>query len=228
MIVTPLARAVTSPVVLTLATLVSPLAQVTSASSTMSPSGPITVAESRAVSPAAPRVSDEGSTRTRLVHSGGLSVSAIDSSHSESEGGRHSSVPLTMKLASSRSANEAGTRPVKRVATTLRVRRLSSVPSFEGSSPLNPLTLRASSLSRVRFPTSGGMEPETQFRPRSRVTSWSSWPIDECSDPRKLFPGSDKLTTRALSSVSTPAHSESGSSVSQLVASVQPSPRALS
>ena len=227
-VVAPVATAVTSPAESTVATAESALAQVTVGDSTTLPSGPITVTDRRVVSPSRRKVGDTGSTETRLVHSGGLSVLGMESSQAASEGGTHSPVAPTRKDSRSRSANAAGTLPDKLVAVTPKSRRLSRPPSSGGNSPTSALTLRISSRSRVRSPASAGIEPVIQFRLRSSVVSWSSWPMDEWSGPRRLLSRRDRLTTLPLSSVSTPAHPESGSSVIQLAPSFQPSPRALS
>ena len=204
--------------------MVSTLAQATAGALTRSPSGPTTVTDNLAVSPAVLNVNDGGSTVTTLVHRAGSSVSSIVPSQASREGGRHRPDPPTTRDSSPRFANVPGTRPDTLVAATLRVRRLSRSPSSAGSSPMIPLLLSVRSRSRARLPTSGGMSLESRFRLRSRVTNWSSEPMEEWIHPLRLLPLSDKPAIAPSSSVSTPNHSESGASVSQLVLSLQFSP----
>ena len=114
----------------TVATLVSPLVQVTSGASTITPSGPTTVAVRRTVSPTTPKVTGEGATVTLPAHSGGSSDRGIESSHPESEGGTHRPVPPTRKLSSSRSAKDAGTSPDTLVTATLRIQQTVQSPQL--------------------------------------------------------------------------------------------------
>ena len=98
------------------------------------------------------------------------------------------------------------------------------MPSTAGISPLNWLEARRSSCKLERLPNSASISPLNQLPERFRVSKLERLPNSVGSPPLNWLSSRTKPVTRPLSSVVTPYHSPSGSSLSHFVLSVQFAP----